>query len=261
MKTLNELKHIPKSGREFWMARDIMPHLGYDTWENFANAISRAKQSCETSGEEINNHFRDATKVVEAGSRAKVPRADCYLSRFACYLIAMNGDPRKPEIAIAQQYFAIQTRKQELAEQAPELEQRLELRDRVKTSVKKLGDAAKESGVKNYGRFHNAGYEGLYGMSFKQVRATKKLPEDEDLLDCISRAELAANEFKNTQTELRLRKEQVDNEDAACKTHQDVGQGVRKAMKELGGKYPEELPREESLKKLGTNKKSLGPDK
>jgi len=235
-----------------------MPHLGYDRWENFANAIDRAMQSCELAGNTIRDHFRDTKKMVNAGV-APVPRADYYLTRFACYLVSMNGDPKKPEVADAQTYFAIQTRRQELDDQLPDIEKRLELRDRVKASVKLLGAAAKDAGVTNYGKFHNAGYLGLYGMSHKEIRAVKKLPKDQDLLDCIGRAELAANEFKNTQTELRLREDEVTGERAACDTHLHVAQEVRLTMKKLGGKYPEELPTEESLKKLkGRKPKPLG---
>jgi DNA-damage-inducible protein D len=250
MKTLDELKNVSQTGIEYWWARDIMPNLGYSTWENFSAAINRAKQACENAQQKIHDHFRDVTKEIAAGKGARGFRADVAITRFGCYLVAMNGDPSKAEIAFAMTYFAVQTLKQEDLEQLTEIERRQLQRDRVKKSVKELGDAAKKAGVRNYGRFTNEGYQGLYGMSLQQLRTVKRLPEGEDFLDCIGRAELAANEFKNTQTELRIRKEGIVGEDEACATHRDVGSKVRKIMISEGGTEPENLPAEKSLKAI-----------
>lgn len=254
--TLDALRRIAKNGAEYWMGRDIQPHLGYATWENFVSVIERAKMSCDSAGVSSRNHFRDATKEVQIGSGAMAERADCYLSRYACYLIAMNGDPRKAEIAIAQRYFAVQTRLKELADESQSLEKRVELRARVSKAVKALNSAAKSAGVQKYGLFHDAGYRGLYGMGLSAIKARKKIPEKEDLLDHAGRAELAANEFRITQTEQKISREKITGEQHAIATHKVVGEEVRSTIKKIGGTMPEDLPPEPSLKKLTSKKRT-----
>lgn len=245
-------KKITKNGQEYWMGRDLQELLGYATWENFYQSIERATLSCQTTGVNPLNHFRETTKMIEGGKGAKLPRVDCFLTRYACYLIAMNGEPSKPEIAVAQAYFVVQTRRQEVSDQQALLEQRLDLRERVANSNKHLSSAAKEAGVQSagFGIFHDAGYKGLYGRSLSEIKKMKKLPPKADLLDHAGRAELAANEFRITQTEQRLKKESIRGQQKACDTHMEVGKEVRRAIQKIGGKLPEHLPAEESIKKL-----------
>jgi DNA-damage-inducible protein D len=242
---LDALKNVSPTGIEYWWGRDLIALLDYDRWENFSQAIQRARTSCSNMKIDVHRHFRDVTKNTPLGR----PAADVALSRFGAYLVSMNADPSKTAVAECQEYFLVQTRIQEIQQEALDLEKRKALRDRVKVSVKKLGDAAMSAGVTNYGRFHNEGYLGLYGMSLKQLKDLKGLPANEELLDCIGRAELAANEFKNTQTELKLRNEDVQGENLACETHREVGRQVRKFMSEQGQTAPENLPIEPSLKR------------
>ena len=252
---LDKFKKTTDQGAEYWTARSLQLILGYDKWDNFENVINKAMMACESAGINPNNHFLEIGKMIAIGKGGQRERGDYYLSRIACYLIAMNGDPSKPEIGIAQQYFAHKTRQQELQDQLPEKERRMMLRDRVKEANKSLGMAAKNAGVQGtgYALFHNAGYMGLYGMGLANIKEKKKIPQKEDLLDRAGRTELAANEFRITQTEEKLRRDKIDNQNSAIKTHQEVGQQVRNTIKNLGGTMPEDLPTEESIKKL-TNK-------
>lgn len=252
--SLDAVKREAANGAEYWMARDLVRSLGYLTWENFYSVIEKAKMACESAGTPPSNHFRDVTNMIEVGKGAKAKKADCFLSRYACYLIAMNGDPRKPEIGIAQTYFAVQTRKQEIQDQASSVEKRLELRERVTNANKSLSNAAKIAGVQKYGLFQDAGYRGLYGMGLQQIKAHKKI--DGDLLDHAGRVELAANEFRITQTEQKLVREKIVGETNAIKTHKAVGEEIRSTIEKLGGTMPEDLPPEPSLKKLSAAKKT-----
>ena len=253
---LDEIKKKDCRGFDYWHARDLQKLLGYVEWRNFKDAIKRAKMACESSGGISNHHFGDVTKMVFLGSDAKRETNDVVLTRYACYLIAMNGDPSKPEIAAAQTYFAIQTHKQELAEQSSEVEDRLELRDRVRDANKYLNSAAKEVGVNNYAFFHDAGYKGLYGgMGKVDIMQIKDINPKEDLLDRIGRAELAANEFRITQTELTLRREQGKGQRNAENTHYGIGKEVRNTIEKLGGTMPEDLPSAPSIKQLNGKKK------
>lgn len=239
--------------------------LGYSTWRTFADAIDRARQACESVGENPRQHFADVSKKVSLGSGAQRDVTDVALTRYAVYLTAMNGDPAKPEIAAAQGYFVVQTRRQEQTDALSEADARIELRDRVKENVKALNSAAKDAGVERFALFHDAGYRGLYGgMGLTQIKAVKGLAANEELFDRASRAELAANDFRITQTEDKLRRERISGEINARRTHHDVGQEVRQTIEKLGGTTPEKLPAEPSIKKLAgerrRTKKQLPPE-
>jgi DNA-damage-inducible protein D len=249
-KALDKNRKLTRQGGEYWMGREIQPLLGYTTWENFRNVIKKAMMSCESVGGAVDNHFRETTKVVRIGSGAEGERQDYFLSRYACYLIAMNGDSNKPEVARAQTYFSVQTRRQELEDQLTDDQKRLLLRDRVRTANNHLNGAAKRVGVQNYALFHDAGYRGLYDIGVGDLKQRKGISTKEDLLDCAGREELAANEFRITQTEARLSREQIRGQRAAEDTHQEVGKEVRTTIAKLGGTMPEDLPRERNIKQL-----------
>lgn len=240
------IKHTDENGIEFWYARELMMVLEYKQWRRFEQTIERAKESCRNSNISIDNHFADVGKIVKAGATNKDIR-DIKLTRYACYLIAQNGDSRKKAIALAQTYFAVQTRKQELTrqeyERLSEDEKRLYTRKNVKDKNKYLFDTAKLSGVKNYGRFNNYGYKGLYnGETAKDIAKRKGISDKEDILDYMSSTELAANLFRITQTDEVLKNKNINNEDDACITHHKVGQAVRQTIKKIGGTMPENLP-------------------
>ena len=249
-----------KSGVEYWRARDLVAALGYAEWENFQAAIARAIAACESSGVTVSQQFRETTKLVMTGSGAKRNLTDYFLTRYACYLIVMNADPSKPEIGFAQTYFAVQTRRQEIADSLTDHEKRLQLRDRVKDANKKLAGVAQKAGVQRFGIFNDAGYKGLYkGLGVKDIKHKKGIAESDDLLDCSGRAELAANEFRITQTEQKLVRERIQGEQAAITTHFDVGSAVRRTIVQIGGTMPEDLPPEASIKKLGGKSKNALP--
>ncbi len=247
---LDRLMGVQKvSGVQFWRARDIMPVLGYERWENFKNAIDRAKTSCHETGIQVSQQFRDTTKMVQVGSGASLGVEDFFMTRYACYLVAMNGDPQKPEIAAAQTYFAIQARRQELQDNLTEEEKRLELRERVMDANRKLGSVAHSAGVERFDRFNAAGYSGLYGgRGVPAIKQMKGIAEKDDLLDCCNRVELAANEFRITQTEEKLIRDRVQGETPAINVHHEVGAEVRSAIVKLGGTMPENLPKAPSIK-------------
>ena len=246
MVALDGKRREAPNGEDYWMARDLQPVLGYAEWRSFQGVIEKAKAACEGSGINPRYHFVDTTKVIEAGKGAKLERADCYLTRYACYLIAMNGEPSKPEVATAQAYFAVQTRRQELSDQ----EKRIQLRERVRKSNKLLAGTARSAGVKRFALFNDAGYRGLYGMGLADIKARKHIPANEDLLDCAGRAELAANDFRATQTQQKLEREGIRGEGPATHVHRIVGAEVREAINRIGGTIPEDLPKEEPIKKL-----------
>ncbi len=256
IQTLEGYKKNTNQGTDFWFARDLQGLLGYVQWRNFESAIEKAKMACASVGHDPRHHFADISKLITSGKGAQQEIKDIALTRYACYLIAMNGDPTKPEIAAAQTYFAIQTRKQELTEQLNEAEDRLMLRDRVRDANKDLNSAAKSARVQNYAFFHDAGYQGLYGgLRLSEIKEVKGIEPKEDLLDRIGRAELAANEFRITQTELRLKSEQASGQKQAEQVHNFVGKEVRQTIKKLSGTMPENLPTAPPIKQLKKAKK------
>lgn len=249
----DSIRKISPYEAEYWSARELAPLLGYTRWENFEVAIKRAKTACVQVGQVVDDHFRETTKMVVTGSRAQREIKDYLLSRFACYLIGQNGDPRKPEIAAAQSYFAVSTRQNELHQLYEEQQKRLELRERVSQNNLKLEEAAHQAGVlsRSFGEFHNAGYRGLYGgLNAQDIKVRKRLDERAEILDHMGRAELAANDFRITQTEERLRNERVVGQTAAINTHNEVGRKVRAAIQDIGGTMPEDLPPEPSIRPL-----------
>jgi len=257
-----QIKKVNKYGQEYWSARDLSKILGYTEYGKFLPAIERAKESCKNSGQNIDDHFAGVSDMVKIGSGAERAVADYSLSRYACYLIAQNGDPRKEEIALAQTYFAIQTRKQEVQQQLIEDNKRVYLRDEMKTHNKQLAQAAKEAGVINYANFQDYGYIGLYGgLRQRDIHAKKKLKQKEAILDHMNSEELAANLFRATQAEAKLKRENILGQHKANQTHLDVGKKVRQTIKELGGTMPENLPIpdniKESKKRLKNSKKKL----
>lgn len=246
--TFDQIKHTTEDGIEYWLARELQEVLEYKQWRRFEAVIDKAKAACELSGNDIKNHFANVGKMVELGSGSEREIVDIMLSRYACYLIVQNADARKKVVAQGQSYFAVQTRKQELLDeqvaQLSEEERRLALRENVRTSNKILFDTAQKSGVSNFGKFNNAGYEGLYnGETRDDIKKRKGLTKkSQDILDYMGPTELAANWFRITQTDEKLKNESVNNENQACITHKNVGAAVRKTMIEISGTAPEELP-------------------
>jgi DNA-damage-inducible protein D len=228
------------------MGRDLQQILGYTDWRNFQAVIEKAKIAFDGSGVQSGYHFVGTNKVIEGGKGAKLERADCYLTRYACYLVAMNGESSKPEVATAQTYFAVQTRRQEVSDQ----EKRIALRGRVRKGNKLFAGTARGAGVKRFALFNDAGYHGLYGMGLADIKLHKGIPQKDDLLDCAGRAELAANEFRVTQAQQKLEREGIRGEGPAIHAHRTVGREVREAIKRIGGTMPENLPTEEPIKKL-----------
>ena len=248
----DSIKQINPYGEEYWSERDLAPLLGYNKWERFDVAIQRAMTACKQVGQPIQNHFPASTKMVKLGSRAQRELKDYFLSRFACYLVAQNGDPRKPEIAAAQTYFAVSTRAFEIHQLLKEQEERLDTRLKVSESYKQLAGAASVAGVlsENFGIFVDAGYLGLHHHTVEELKALKNISPREDYLDNIGRAELSAIDFKNVQTEEKLRRDKVRDEDKAIDTHHYVGDQVRKTLDTLQAPMPETLPPAPSIRKL-----------
>ena len=250
-------KISPKSGIEYWHAREIMPLLDYTSWQNFDGVIRKAKQACLASGQVIENHFIDVIKMVKIGSKSTREITYYKLDRYACYLIAQNGDSKKRPIAIAQTYFAIQTRKQEVFQHLADTERRLLIREEMKDQNKRLFSTAKKSGVDNFGAFNDSGYLGLYEMPLKQVEQVKGINKGE-LLDRAGSTELAANLFRITQTEEKLRKDKVQGAGKANETHFQVGRRVRQTIKDIGGVLPERLKPEKHIKIVEKELKAIG---
>jgi len=263
MELFENVKHInPNSGVEYWFARELQLIFDYIQWRRFNEVIERAKTACETSGYNISDHFANVGKKVQLGSGAKRKIDDIALTRYACYLIAQNGDPTKEVIAKAQTYFAIQTRRQELADDFPELseeERRLAVRSELARHNAQLADTAHSAGVidsLDYAIFQNEGYKGLYGgLSARDIHARKKLKKSQQILDHMGSTELAANLFRATQTEEKIRRENIKGKKNANAAHYEVGSKVRQTIKELGGEMPESLPTpDKSIKQLEKEK-------
>ena len=256
--TFESIKHINEEGQEYWLARELQPVLEYVQWRRFADAIERAKLACKNSGFEIEDHFADVGKMVGLGSGAEREVDDVMLSRYACYLIVMNGDPRKEVIAVGQTYCAVKTRQQELIdnyEQLTEDQKRLAVRNEMIAHNKSLAEAAQMAGIedaKDYAIFQNMGYQGLYGgLGAKEIHAKKGLKKSQKILDHMGSTELAANLFRATQTDEKIRRENIKGKAKANQTHFEVGAKVRQTIKELGGTMPEDLPTpQKSIKQI-----------
>ena len=261
-KSFESIKQTNEHDAEYWSARDLQLLLGYSQWRRFEQAIERAISSCQQSGNKPDYHFAGAGKPITGGKGAVQLVEDYHLSRFACYLIAQNGDPRKPEIAQAQKYFAVQARRQELNDQAAADIERLELRKQTAEEFKALSGAAQDAGVQSrmFGVFHDAGYKGLYGgLGRDAIKRRKAVPEKDNLLDRMNATELAANQFRMTQTRDKLAREGVRNPSQAIQTHEQVGKEVRDAIKRIGGTLPENIPPAEHIKAVEKRVKSATP--
>ena len=239
------IKQIDDNGNEYWYARDLQEILEYSEWRNFSKIIEKAKTACEASGNAVFSEFVDVNKLVDVGASLQRTIQDIVLSRYACYLIAMNGDPRKEVIALAQTYCAVKTHEQEQLELQKEDSLRLQIRQDIKEHNISLAEAANQAGIKepkDYAIFQNEGYKGLYGgLGVKQIHAKKGLKKSQKILDHMGSTELAANLFRATQTDEKLRREGIKGKENANKVHHDVGAKVRQTIKELGGTMPEDL--------------------
>lgn len=254
----DSIRHINEYGQEYWLARELQEVLEYSQWRYLKEAISRAQLACKNSGFDPADHFADVRKMVTIGSGAEREVEDFSLSRYACYLIVMNGDPRKEVIALGQTYFAIKTRQQELIENYEELnedQKRIAIRKEMKRHNLALADAAHNAGVIepiDYAIFQNYGYKGLYGgLTAQDIKNRKGLKKSQDILDHMGSTELAANLFRATQTEEKLRRDNVQGKEKANQTHYEVGRKVRQTIRDIGGTMPENLPTpEKSIKQL-----------
>jgi DNA-damage-inducible protein D len=259
--TFERIKRLNAQGNECWSARDLARVLEYSVFRNFQPVIEKAKEACSKSGHAIADHFAEMRNMVGIGSGAQREIEDWVLSRYACYLVIQNADPSKPIVALGQNYFAVQTRRQELAddETLKEDQTRLLLRAEMKKHNKNLAGAAKQAGViqpVDYAVFMDHGYRGLYGgLGMRDIHERKRLQGKEHVLDHMGSTELAANLFRATQTEEKLRRENVGNKDHANRIHGEVGRKVRQTIHELGGTMPENLPTAESIKKVESREK------
>lgn len=261
------IKKIDENGVEYWLSRDLAKILEYADYRNFITVINKAKEACSNSGNDVLDHFGDITEMVTIGSGAQRPIDTIKLTRYACYLTVQNADPSKTIVAQAQTYFAIQTRIAEVQQMeeynrlSTEEEKRLFLREEMAKHNSQLADAAKDAGViepYDYAIFQNYGYQGLYGgLGAKEIHARKGLKKSQKILDHMGSTELAANLFRATQTEEKLRRENIKGKIKANKTHYDVGKKVRQTIKELGGTMPEDLPVTESIKSVETKQRKM----
>ena len=265
--TFESIRHVDADGNDYWLARPLAKVLDYSEYRHFLPVVERAREACRNSGQPLADHFEDVLEMVEIGSGARREIPDVRLSRYACYLIVQNGDPGKAVIANGQTYFAIQTRRQELADDAKfaqlnENDKRLAICNELAAHNKHLAAAAKDAGVEtslDYAIFQDHGYKGLYGgLGNREIHARKDLKKSQKILDHMGSIELAANLFRATQAEEKLRRDQVQGKTQANKTHFDVGRKVRQTIKELGGTMPENLPKPDtSIQQIASAKKKL----
>jgi DNA-damage-inducible protein D len=265
--TFEGMRRFDENGNEFWQARQLAKVLDYSEYRHFLPVIDRAREACRNSGRSPEDHFEDILEMVEIGSGARREIPDVRLSRYACYLIVQNADPAKPVIANGQTYFAIQTRRQELVDDEKftllnENEKRLAVRNELAQHNKYLAAAAKGAGVEtslDYAIFQDHGYRGLYGgLAAREIHGRKGLKKNQKILDHMGSTELAANLFRATQTEEKIRREHVYGKQEANQTHFKVGQKVRQTIKELGGTMPESLPTpDRSIKQIESTKKKM----
>ena len=244
-----DIKNLRIDGSEFWYARQLAPVLDYAKWENFSKVIERAKLACKNSGHAVSDHFPEVRKMIEIGKGGIRKAKDYELSRYACYLVVQNGDPRKEVIALGQTYFAVQTYRQEIADRFDMLDEdskRLVVRGDIRTWNQLLAEAARDAGVitdKEFAMFQNAGYMGLYGgLNVADIHARKQLKTQEKILDFMGSTELVANLFRISQTEEKLKRDETDSAEDATATHYTVGREVRAAIERVGGTMPEDLP-------------------
>ena len=262
-KIFEDIKHVDEKGNEYWLARELQSTLGYHQWRSINDLIVRAKVACKESKYNVDDHFAVQRKMIKLAKGATRKVIDYKLSRYACYLIVMNGNPNKEVIALAQTYFAIQTRKQELSEKEysmlTEDEKRLYQRNLTRKGNYSLNMVARNVGVRNFDKFHNAGYKGLYnGETANDIAKRKGLRYREDILDNMNEDELVANLFRINQTKQKLLKDKVKGESNASNVHYEVGKKVRKAIKDIGGTMPEDMPTpKKSLKELEKENKKL----
>jgi DNA-damage-inducible protein D len=266
-KTFDGIRQTDDHDNEYWSARDLQPLLEYASWDKFKRVIEKAMEACRQSGNAVDDHFSQVAKMVDIGSGARREIEDFQLSRYACYLMVQNGDPSKPVIANGQTYFALQTRRQEIGSERAfaelsENERRLMLRGELTHHNKALSAAAKDAGVEtalDYAVFQDHGYKGLYGgLGAKDIHARRGLKKSQKILDHMGSTELAANLFRATQTEEKLKREGVRGKQQANQAHHEVGKKVRQTIKELGGTMPEALPTpEKSIQQIEREKKKL----
>lgn len=238
-----KIKRIDDNGAEYWSSRDLARELEYSDYRNFLAIVNKAKVACENSGEVIHNHFVETDEMVQIGSGAERSIDTIYLSRYACYLIVQNSDPTKVTVAKGQTYFAIQTRRQEISDNLVEDNKRVFLREEMKKHNTSLMHTASSAGVENYAIFQNAGYKGLYGgLTMQDVHKRKGLKKTQKILDHMNSEELAANLFRATQTDAKIKRENIKGQGNASLAHFEVGQKVRNTIQTLGGTMPENLP-------------------
>jgi len=253
-----QIKRVNPSGQGHWSSRDFARVLGYTDYRNFEHVIEKARLACFNSGQRPEDHFVDVTGMIEIGKGGQRPVVTTMMSRYACYLAVQNADPAKSIVALGQTYFAIQTRRQEVSDEEVEAERRLLLRKEIKRHNTQLAEAAKGAGVveaRDYAIFQNHGYQGLYGgLTAAGIHQRKGLSSGQQILDHMGSTELAANLFRATQTEEKLKRDKVKGKNEANRTHLEVGKKVRKTIEELGGTMPENLPVAESIKKLALKK-------
>lgn len=265
----DKIKHFDEANIEYWLARELQEALGYSKWSNFKKVVNTARIACKISEKEVNDHFASVGKMVDIGSKANRKIEDYKLSRYACYLIVMNGDPRKKIIAEGQTYFAVKTRQQETNElfnRLSEEDKRLFIRGDIKQKNMLLAESARNAGVitpLEFAIFQDSGYKGLYnGKTAKDIAKLKKIPDNEEILDYMGSEELAANLFRITQTEGKIKKDNIKSKSKANQIHYEIGKSVRKAIQEIGGTMPEELPpAEKSIKQLEKEHKKQIKDK